>query len=295
MEYNRQNRRRGIDVGNIIGDPFALATISISALAWVIAFIASIIAQIQTRDSFPTYTWWTVVYYFFTVGGVFVVVASDTTQTYHVAVVGYLACGLVLTTSSVNSLVYSANGAKEAASAGFILLSMVTIVWIFYFGSAPSAVPRAYLDSFALTKESHMMNRQTMNGYGGGRPETSTSVQPPQMYTSAQLNGFENPSPVAGISTVPGARTSAAANGFSNSQMKAPGATNADGEIVPPTEYPYRAKAIYSYEANPDDANEISFSKHEILEVSDVSGRWWQARKDNGDTGIAPSNYLILL
>lgn len=67
------------------------------------------------------------VYYFFTVGGVFVVVASDTTQTYHVAVVGYLACGLVLTTSSVNSLVYSANGAKEAASAGFILLSMVTV------------------------------------------------------------------------------------------------------------------------------------------------------------------------
>lgn len=93
----------------------------------MISFISSIIAQIQTRDSFPTYTWWTVVYYFFVIGGVFVVVASDTTQTYHVAVVGYLACGLVLTTSSVNSLVYSANGAKEAASAGFILLSMVTV------------------------------------------------------------------------------------------------------------------------------------------------------------------------
>lgn len=93
----------------------------------MISFIASIIAQIQTGEGFPTYTWWTIVYYFFIVPGVFIVVASDTAQTYHVALVGYLACGLVLTTSSVNSLVYSANGAKEAASAGFILLSMVTV------------------------------------------------------------------------------------------------------------------------------------------------------------------------
>ncbi len=63
----------------------------------------------------------------FVVGGIFVVVASDTTQTYNVAIVGYLACGLVLTTSSVNALVYWTNGAREAAAAEFILLSMVTV------------------------------------------------------------------------------------------------------------------------------------------------------------------------
>lgn len=34
---------------------------------------------------------------------------------------------MVFTTSAVNSLVYSASGAKEAAAAGFILLSIVAV------------------------------------------------------------------------------------------------------------------------------------------------------------------------
>lgn len=59
--------------------------------------------------------------------GIFIVVASDVVQTYHVAIVGYLACGLVATTSSVNALVYDPQGSREAAAAGFILLSMVNV------------------------------------------------------------------------------------------------------------------------------------------------------------------------
>ena len=63
----------------------------------------------------------------FCIIGVFVVIASNTIQTYHVAIVGFLAAGLVLTTSSVNALVCSPQGAKEAAAAGHILLSMVAV------------------------------------------------------------------------------------------------------------------------------------------------------------------------
>ncbi|KAK3372624.1 high osmolarity signaling protein SHO1 [Podospora didyma] len=299
VQYGSRPKR--FSLGNVIGDPFALATLSIAFLAWIISFFGSVFAHVESKRlnlqgsaAFPNFTWWSIVFYFFLIAGVLIIVASDSIQTYHVAIVGYLACGLILSTSSVNSLVYSPFGARQAASAGFILLSMVTIVWIFYFGSAPSAVPRAYIDSFALTKES-VPDRRTMNGGYGGRPETSTSVQPPQMYT-AQLNGLENPSPVGGMASTMRNSTAPppfAATPAQKPQVAAP--TTGDAEIVPPTEYPYRAKAIYSYEANPDDANEISFSKHEILEVSDVSGRWWQARKENGETGIAPSNYLILL
>ncbi|KEF61629.1 SHO1 osmosensor [Exophiala aquamarina CBS 119918] len=291
VEYRRTST---FNFGNIVGDPFALATISIGLLAWVIAFVASIVATVQEGiPAFPKYAWWTVAYMLCCIVGVTFVFATNTSQTYSVAVVGYLAAGMVMTTSSVNFLVYQPAGAMEAAAAGHILLSIVAIIWTFYFGSTPAASHRVFIDQFALNKEGGEFRgpAQSMtNVYN--QSQTAPTTQPPQMYTSAQLNGFETSSPVSGYPGGPAGATARASVQPMSNTSSAPAPVT---EAPQPTEYPYRAKAIYSYEANPDDANEISFSKHEILEVSDVSGRWWQAKKENGDTGIAPSNYLILL
>lgn len=59
--------------------------------------------------------------------------------------------------------------------------------------------------------------------------------------------------------------------------------------------FPYKALALYSYDASASDAYEISFDEGEILQVSDIEGRWWKARRADGTTGIIPSNYVKLI
>ncbi|KAM5458212.1 Transmembrane osmosensor [Microsporum audouinii] len=279
-------------MSNLVGDPFALATVSIAILAWIITVVSCIIAQ--TKEAIPNFFWWSVAYQFCIVVGITAVMGSNTGHVYSTAIVGYAAAGLVCTTFTIDGLVTSKEGARQSGGAGLILLAMTDIVWIFYFGSTPQSRPRTYIDSFAPHKEqpSYRSSKPISHSYTP-RPETTvSSAHQPHLYSSAPLSGFET-SPMAGYNA-----TTASSTGIQPMVGMQTNASTVGGdtaEIGQPTEYPYRAKAIYSYEANPDDANEISFTKHEILEVSDVSGRWWQAKKSTGETGIAPSNYLILL
>jgi SHO1 osmosensor len=69
--------------------------------------------------------------------------------------------------------------------------------------------------------------------------------------------------------------------------------------------YPYKARALFSCasgkpicpprvfadvfarvdEASVDDPSETSFTKGEILDIVDLDGKWWTARKADGSTG----------
>ncbi|KAH9178528.1 hypothetical protein EDB89DRAFT_2111504 [Lactarius sanguifluus] len=82
----------------------------------------------------------------------------------------------------------------------------------------------------------------------------------------------------------------------------------ADTSIASDSAYPYKAKALYACASSESFPNNdcadseyrrcrycISFSKGEIMDIIDKNGKWWQARKEDGTLGIAPSNYLQII
>jgi len=65
--------------------------------------------------------------------------------------------------------------------------------------------------------------------------------------------------------------------------------------VSPNADYAYKARALYDYEANPEDQNELSLIKGETLDIVDNKGKWWQAKKADETIGIAPSNCLQII
>ncbi|KAL2914894.1 Transmembrane osmosensor [Polyrhizophydium stewartii] len=63
--------------------------------------------------------------------------------------------------------------------------------------------------------------------------------------------------------------------------------------------FPFRALALYDYTASPDDPTELSFARCDVLQIADIRGKWWYARRVSANglsaVGIVPSNFMRLL
>lgn len=300
----------GFRLSNFLGDPFAIATISFGVISWIVA-IAGAGASKQT--DFPRLTWWGLVYEVVLIIFVFILYLNNTIELYKFTLVGLISVAFLYTTNSVNSLIYNGDSGYSCCAAGCILLSILNIIWILYFGGHPESPTNQFIDSFSLKNHSH--NHGHLNNVNGNQvnhipnddyddddykryvspvnlPEDPQKPSPhfqdnnlrqsqlttnnksnntPYM-SSSQLNGLEN---------------------FSSSDVRDLTNNQSNNEVG--NQFRYKAKALYSYDANPDDINEISFVKDEILDVEDIEGKWWQARRSNGQVGICPSNYVKLI
>lgn len=98
----------------------------------------------QPDETFNRFYWWALAYDVCCIVGVTVVILSASQDTYQLAVrhfralfdtqltrtsqlVGFLSVALTYNTFAVSSVVFSTEGVQEAAAAGYILLSMVSV------------------------------------------------------------------------------------------------------------------------------------------------------------------------
>ncbi|KAI5287032.1 Transmembrane osmosensor [Ascosphaera acerosa] len=299
-----------IDMLNITGDPFALITISVAVIGWIIAFVAAILTDIQ--HDFANHSWWTIGFMFMVIIGALWIfyfgsapftgarrwidsfsnkeypsygassAARDKFPMHHGsgvstsagAGIGHPQSGAYPQPLSAGVGGYAGGGDGQHGY-GHSLTPM---------HSNPSRAGHGYSDSFAAAGTPNHVYTTGVHGRGSVTPVSVSGGHPRGPYPG---DGEDELAAGAGVGAGVGA--------VAGPDPRTTGGAELEEDIPVPTAYPHRAKAIYTYEANPEDANEIGFLKNEILEVSDISGRWWQARKANGETGIAPSNYLILL
>ncbi|UZJ57105.1 hypothetical protein CBS101457_006425 [Exobasidium rhododendri] len=331
----------GFDISLLFSNLIMLGTLGLSAIAWIIAFIGQIVAEADNQ--MQRTLWFAIFLELFLILGIAVVIVTDSVAFARFQISTFLAVALVFSVFGIDQGIYSNNGGRNASTAGWFILTIINIIWLFFFTSEEDGMISNLLSGLGNGRLGGAGSRGVQgnggisrangtsvnngsgfgNSYQGGHGGTGGGYQPTygqgpsaaDVTMNAQKSGY-----VGGAGSIRSAHNNAApviAGGIAGSTVgksdyghtsdagraASPSSANkqsapttvegASGEPMPG--YGYRARALYAYQANADDPTEISFSKGEVLDIVDNSGKWWQARKPNGETGIVPSNYMQVL
>ncbi|ONH77905.1 hypothetical protein CAS74_003128 [Pichia kudriavzevii] len=296
-------------------------TISISALAWIIAFVGSIAAS-QSIEHFPKFTWWGLVFQLFVVIIIPVAYYLGLLPVYRNFLMASVIIAFIYSSNSTNNMIYYSSSSTSAASTGFILLSMTNFLWLVYLGSDESSPIVEFIDQYGKPIniiERKRLSISTQNRHNSNNYKSSGSNVVYQstaylnhnqsdiysnMEDSHELAGFENP--------VSESLETPQLSEFNDSAFRQSGilpviqidpnnngtGTNLTGisSVSKYMEsYPILVRGLYDYNASPDDVNELSFKKGEIFRVKNTNGNWWQAKNKKGEIGMCPSNYLEIV
>lgn len=313
---------------NIVGNWFWLVTLVVSVVAWFIqlAGIASLQNQFnQISRSSNQFTgqlgtgWWNIALEFALICSViFSLSSGNDFRGYRMVFIGLLALSLsyissdaTLTNAISFSFANSGNRAGAAASsnaylAGLIMMAISFISWIFAIGSDDDTKVQSMIQAtqFWNSKISH--SREITESSNNNRSQdriSSTFIVRNKSQRTSQRDTTQSihriPSRPDTLPTIGGqlsidlatvADTDYGSKSARNTMVSTAPSSRIASEIL--NGYKRQVRGLYTYTASPDDPNEVSFMKGEVMEVMDDKGKWWQVKKDDGSIGIAPSNYL---
>ncbi|GAA6019219.1 hypothetical protein JCM11491_001421 [Sporobolomyces phaffii] len=326
--------RGGFDPRPVFSHPFFLLTSLIAIAGWWTALIGQIVleskyhAQPNASGSAVGAPWFGIFLQMFINLGVFITLARGTLGSNRFQLSIFLAIAVVMAVIGVNSGIFNTTSFQLAVGAGWLLLAIVDILWLLYLTSEPNTFWPNLLDSGSSISFSSRISSSSASsvGGGGGGANSTRRVGGTGSIMSRQHGGVGSQSQL-GMSH-PGGSTAAVSysggyqqkggmgqsgggghqqqqatmsvadlgmGGMENGALLGQADVSHGGNNGAPEYAVLKARALYSYSASPDDPNEISFVKGEILDILDNSGKWWQARKTDNTKGIVPSNYLVLV
>ncbi|KAG2230506.1 hypothetical protein INT48_009881, partial [Thamnidium elegans] len=238
-----------------LSSPTILATSALTAAAWLILFIGACVA------GFHGVAWWIIIFELVFVVGTIVLLGVNKFYRFHKMVYVVMAVSLVyLTYLCQFTLDNNGDPGARAAAAGSVMLLIVQFIWAICLTSPEGSW-------FSRNGSANFKNSAVgVTGANLSR-KFSNTVRP--NHNSGGKKNYDSPLPPR----------------HDEERDVGDGNNNDDCE---------QATALHDYQGSPDDPNELSFSKNEVLDILDKRGNWWQARKRDGTTGIVPSNYVSL-
>ncbi|CAG8466847.1 9109_t:CDS:2 [Dentiscutata erythropus] len=304
-----------------------IITIVLAGIGWIILLggagaVTSVIGNdkhLLTAASVTNYLaslWLYIIYQLAIIMSLFMIIASGTMLHYRFAILSLIIISFISNCFAANYN-YGYDPRLRALVAGASILAIVNLFWIILIGSEEDSSTVKTIDGF-YNNLNFDFTPPNKNNFVG----TRFAPQPSPMYTSdvrsnqlsVVISPTETSSPIQANNTMYIAQVPMQ-NQYSSAIL--PSTSTQAQQIVYPentpiqdqnsttittvhqsmyngnfNDYKYKAKALYDYHGSPEDRTELSFAKDDYLDIASKEGKWWNARKADGTTGIAPSNYL---